>query len=176
MGVLALVSTGAVLFVSCIAAPGAAAAPYGTIEEKTIPTAGSEPQGIAAGPDGNIWFTENFSNRVARMTPAGQVTEFTLPVSGKYEAIVSGPDRNLWIAVNRPGATPDSAPGAILRVTPSGACTVFPLPNNASVSGLIARRDGTLVFSERWVTGGPTRIGQITTAGEITESTLSLKR
>jgi len=137
---------------------------------------GTVPAQITAGPDGNIWFTENFSNRVARMTPAGQVTEFTLPVSGKYEAIVSGPDRNLWIAVNRAGATADSVSGAILRVTPSGACTVFPLPSGASVSGLIARRDGTLVFSERWVTGGTTRIGQITAGGQITETSLRLKR
>ena len=137
---------------------------------------GTLPAQITAGPDGNIWFTENFSNRVARLTPAGQLTEFTLPVSGKYEAIVSGPDRNLWLAVNRPGATPNSAAGAVLRVTPAGASTVFPIPSGAAISGLIARRDGTLVFSERWVTGGPTNIGHITTAGQITETSLRLKR
>jgi streptogramin lyase len=148
-------------------------APDGKVVEYHLPK-GTLPAQITAGPDGNVWFTENFSNHVARLTPTGQATEFTLPVSGKYEAIVSGPDRNLWIAVNRPGATPDSAVGAILRVTPSGACTVFPIPGGASISGLIARRDGTLVFSERWVSGGPTRIGHITTAGQITETSLRL--
>jgi virginiamycin B lyase len=129
-----------------------------------------------AGSDGNIWFTENFSDRVARMTPKGQVTEFTLPVSGKYEAIVSGPDGNLWIAVNHAGATPDSIAGAIVRVSTSGVATVFPIPSGAGITGLIARRDETLSFTERWVTGGSTYIGRITTAGQITETSLSLKK
>ena len=81
--------------------------------EYHLPRKGSLPAQIAAGADGNIWFTENFSGRVARMTPKGVITEFTLPVSGKYEAIVSGPDGNLWIAVNRPGPAPNSTAGAI---------------------------------------------------------------
>src|SRR5439155_25862858 len=31
---------------------------------------------IAAGPDGNLWFTEPAPNRIGRITPAGVVTEF----------------------------------------------------------------------------------------------------
>src|SRR3954469_8907745 len=38
---------------------------------------GATPYGIAAGPDGNLWFTEFNGNRVARITPAGVVTEFS---------------------------------------------------------------------------------------------------
>ncbi len=152
----------------------------GKVLEYHLPRKGSLPAQIVAGSDGNIWFTENFSDRVARMTPKGTVTEFTLPVSGKYEAIVLGPDGNLWIAVNlpssRPGSAPNSIAGAIVRVTTSGVATVFPIPSGADVTGLIPRRDGTLSFTERWVTGGPTYIGRITTAGQITETSLSLKK
>ncbi len=148
----------------------------GRVFEYQLARKGTLPAQIVEGSDGNIWFTENFSNRVARMTPRGQVTEFALPVTGKYEAIVSGPDGNLWIAVNHPGATPNSTAGAIVRVTTSGAATVFPIPNGANITSLIVRRDGTLSFSERWVTDGPTKIGRITTAGQITETSLKLKK
>jgi streptogramin lyase len=147
----------------------------GKVLEYHLPRKGTLPAQIAAGPDGNLWFTENFSNRAARITPMGQITEFILPVSGKYEAMVSGPDGNLWIAVNRSGAAPNSASGAIVRMTTSGTATVFPIPSGAGVTGLIARRDGTLSFTERWVTGGPTYLGRITTAGQISEISLELK-
>jgi streptogramin lyase len=144
--------------------------------EYHMPRKGTLPAQIAAGSDGNVWFTENFSAHVARLTPKGQVTEFTLPIGGQYEAIVSGPDRNLWIALNRSGATPNSTAGAIVRLTTDGAATVFAIPSGADVTSLIARRDGTLTFGERWATGGRTYIGRVTTAGEITENSLSLKK
>src|SRR5438445_611851 len=38
-----------------------------------------QPQGIATGPDGNVWFTEAGAGRIGRMTPAGALTEFNLP-------------------------------------------------------------------------------------------------
>jgi hypothetical protein len=63
-----------------------------------------------------------------------------------------------------------------VRITTSGVVTVFPVPSGADVTGLIARRDGTLTFSERWVKGGSTYLGSITTAGKITETSLSLKK
>ncbi len=147
----------------------------GKVFEYQLRRANALPAQIVAGPDGNIWFTQNFSNRLARMTPKGEVTEFTLPLSGQYQSIVVGSDRNLWIAVNHAGAAPGSSAGAIVRVTTSGAATVFPLPQGADVTGLLARRDGTLTFTERWVTGGPTYLGRITTAGQTSESSLALK-
>ena len=39
----------------------------GHLDQYTIPTAASEPQGITAGPDGNIWFTEEASGQVGRL-------------------------------------------------------------------------------------------------------------
>ena len=54
-------------------------------------------QGITTGPDGNLWFTKTGANKIARMTTAGVVTEFTVPtpVSEPF-GITAGPDGNLW--------------------------------------------------------------------------------
>ncbi len=47
-------------------APAWAAA--GIITEFSIPPAESDPVGITAGPDGNVWFTENRGDKIGRIT------------------------------------------------------------------------------------------------------------
>ena len=56
------------------------------------------PYGIAAGPDGNLWFTELFGNRIGRITPQGVVTEFGAGIKAGAAplGITTGPDGNLW--------------------------------------------------------------------------------
>ncbi len=44
-------------------------------------SAGANPHGITAGPDGNLWFTEETGNRIGRITPLGVVTEFSAGIS-----------------------------------------------------------------------------------------------
>ncbi len=39
----------------------------GAITEFPLPQADSAPVGITAGPDGNLWFTESFSNKIGRV-------------------------------------------------------------------------------------------------------------
>lgn len=46
---------------------------------RSIPTPSSQPISITVGPDGNLWFTEQNSSRVARITPQGIITEFQTP-------------------------------------------------------------------------------------------------
>ena len=71
--------------------------PAGTITEYPLPTADSGPVGIAAGPDGNMWFTEAFGRRIGRITPAGAITEYPLPTVDSYPGgIAAGPDGNMW--------------------------------------------------------------------------------
>lgn len=43
-----------------------------------LPTPDSFPNGIAAGPDGNMWFTEG-AGRIGRITLDGTLKEFTIP-------------------------------------------------------------------------------------------------
>src|SRR5438067_13782122 len=58
--------------------PSAAHASVGTITEYSIPTANSFPDGIVAGPDGNIWFAERIAGKIGRITTDGSLTEFPL--------------------------------------------------------------------------------------------------
>jgi virginiamycin B lyase len=71
----------------------------GVVTEFPIPTAGSFPSGITAGPDGNLWFTENgvFANKIARITTDGHITEFPVPTAlSRPFGITTGPDGALW--------------------------------------------------------------------------------
>jgi virginiamycin B lyase len=51
---------------------------------------------IVEGPDGNMWVTRESVNGVARITPAGVVTEF--PLANTAYGIAVGPDDNLWVS------------------------------------------------------------------------------
>lgn len=59
----------------------------------------AQPYGIITGPDGNLWFGEYAGSAIARMTPSGQVTEYTPPSSlpGVVSLTVSK-DGNIWFA------------------------------------------------------------------------------
>ena len=78
--------------------PMARAAPApGTITEFALPTANSGPRGIAAGPDGNLWFTEVSSKKLGQIATSGTVTEFAIPTPNSFpNGIAAGPDGNLW--------------------------------------------------------------------------------
>ena len=58
---------------------GQSAPASAAVTETALTTPNAQATGIAAGPDGNLWVTLSRSSRVARVTPAGAVTEFTLP-------------------------------------------------------------------------------------------------
>ncbi|MFY9550232.1 MAG: hypothetical protein WAU32_03710, partial [Thermoanaerobaculia bacterium] len=67
------------------------------ITEFPVPTASSSPSGIAAGPDGNLWFTEKAGNKIGRITTAGAITEFSIPTASSSPlGIAARPDGNLW--------------------------------------------------------------------------------
>src|SRR5205807_9464332 len=61
---------------------------------------GAAPDGITAGPDGNVWFTENLLSRIGRITPQGTVMEFSADITPNSSpgGITAGPDGNLWFA------------------------------------------------------------------------------
>lgn len=149
-----------VLAAACVAMlwSGAAAAQV-SISEFPLPTAASGPTGIAAGPDGNLWFTAYEGNFIGRITPAGAVTEFPLPLpaSGPH-GITAGPDGNVWFT--------EALANRIGRITPSGTITKFSIPTAVSLPlGITSGPDGNLWFTE----GFGNRIGRITPNGAITE-------
>src|SRR5260370_25823720 len=50
-----------------------------TCIEFNIPTTDSVPTGITAGPDGALWFTEEFKNKIRRITNPRVITEYPNP-------------------------------------------------------------------------------------------------
>jgi streptogramin lyase len=155
------------------ALPGSAGnAPVGAIRE--IPIHGKAAD-IAAGPDGNLWFTQNFpvpDAAIGRITPSGQVTRFSAGLSPGTNPleIVAGPDGNLWFTYD-PGF-PSSTGGGVGRVTLAGQITLFPEPPglHGSPFEIVAGSDGNLWFNHAAILS-PTgqAIGRITPSGEITE-------
>src|SRR6266705_624799 len=114
--------------------------------------------GIASGPDGNLWFAEDQGDKIGRITTAGVMTEFPLP-SGSHrpEAITLGPDCDLWFV--------EEFPAKVGHITTSGKITEFPLSSiSLEPSGITAGPDGNLWFTEY----GGQKIGRITPTGTIT--------
>jgi virginiamycin B lyase len=63
--------------------------------------AGSTPNYITTGPDGNLWFTDPGNNAIGEfatsITMTTNITEYALPTPGsKPQAIVTGPDGAIW--------------------------------------------------------------------------------
>jgi|HubBroStandDraft_6_1064221.scaffolds.fasta_scaffold00003_187 virginiamycin B lyase len=132
------------------------------IHEFVLPNSGSQPLGIAAGPDGGVWFTEIAGNRIGRITYHGAISEFTLPHSGSSPTfIAAGPDGNMWFT--------EGSGNAIGRITPQGAITEFSsgLSANSSPNGITATTNA-LWFTEVGEYPNGIKIGKITTAGTIT--------
>ena len=118
------------------------------------------PEAIAAGPDGNMWFTDSGAHpAIGRITPSGQITLFTtdLEAGAALGAIAMGPDGNMWFT--QAGAHP-----AIGRVTSSGTITLFRSALSHAPEGIAAGPEGNMWFTEH-----SGMIGRITTAGQITE-------
>lgn len=122
---------------------------------------GSAPLGIAAGPDGNLWFAESSGDRIGRITPTGVVTEFSAGITpgAGPRGITAGPDGNLWFT--------EQGTDSIGRITPDGVVTEFSagITAGAMLTGIVAGPDGNLWFTE----SGNDLIGRITTAGVVTE-------
>ena len=81
------------ILASTLAGSASAAAPLGSITEFPV-SAGTVPYGIAAGADGNLWFTDGGATpSIGRITPAGVMTEFSigLKVGSAPNGIALGP-------------------------------------------------------------------------------------
>jgi streptogramin lyase len=129
-----------------------------SVTQFPIPTLNSQPEGITRGPDGNLWFAE--IHAIGRVTPGGQVTEFTRGLSPGSEPneITTGPDGNVWFT--------EGGTDRIGRITPAGVITEFSVPNTSGrqvfVFGITAGPDGNLWFTEQ---GGG--IGRLTPTGIV---------
>ena len=99
---------------------------------------------LIAGPDGNLWLTENWNSKIGRLTTSGVLTEWqTLSPGSIPSGLGVGPDGAFWFtewatAVNKIG-----------RITTEGVITEFPVPTAASEPWEItAGPDGAMWFAE----------------------------
>jgi virginiamycin B lyase len=165
------------LLVPCAATEAAAVregpAVVGQVSEYEL-GAGTRPQALVTGPDGNLWFagvrnvSGGFTDVLGKVTPKGEVTEFVL---GTHSAnvglsdIVVGPDGNLWFT--------EGGRAKVGRITTGGLITEFELPQGAgSATAIAAGPDGNLWFTQ----SGVPRLGRITIGGGVTEFPLGEAR
>ena len=90
---------------------------------------GSSPEGITAGPDGKLWFTENAISKIGRMTTAGvslATDEFLTPTNpgSAPTSITAGPNGALWFT--------EYGKSQIGRITTAGVITEYPTKTTAS--------------------------------------------
>jgi virginiamycin B lyase len=145
------------------------------------PTAGNgaQPQEIAVGPDGNLWYTDEASG-VFKFSPTSLEP---LPCSSSSPAvgcevsanavapndIVAGPDGAMWFtqsAGGNPKGGQSYFPASIGRITTHGSYTSYPVPASArsvpDLDAITVGPDADLWFTESAVN----RIGEVTPKAE----------
>jgi streptogramin lyase len=141
----------------------------GAITELPVPNSNVSLFDIVAGPDGNLWFAENGfpTSFIARITPAGVVTEFPLPtlstsdIQATPDGLTTGPDGNLWFT--------ELEAGKVGRITPAGTITEFSVSaTSPNLQGITRGPDGNVWFTDY----NNNLVERITPAGTITPFTL----
>ena len=127
---------------------------------------------IVAGPDGALWFTQAAPCAaydgpcVGRITTAGEISDYPLPLSSEAYGITVGADGALWLA--------EWQSGTIGRMTLDGALTQYPIPRpvdpapglgSVMPQHLTAGPDGAIWFTDP----GDDSIGRVSAAGAVTE-------
>ena len=128
----------------------AVAASAGRLKQFKVPTANSQPRAITNGSDGNRWFTEGTEftaapATIARITPAGDITEFTPDVADGCNVciitdIAQGPGNILYITSNDP---------TLMRfnITTESFLAPVQMPENDALGGDLA-----VTGSDVWIT------------------------
>jgi len=98
----------------------------------------AHPTGIVAGPDGNLWFTEQ-EGFLVRLSTTWRQTPYLLPGRSFPSQIVVGADKALWIA---------DGDGGVARADTSGRATLFPVGANALVVAVAVASDGSVWFGD----------------------------
>jgi streptogramin lyase len=150
---LALATLATAALAACWPASAPAAA-LGEVHAFPLPP-GVIAASIAAGPEGDMWFTEPESLAIGRITPGGTITVFK-GTKGAPDGIALGPEGDMWFAEPGPHM-------AIGRITPGGEITEFSEGLNQHPFEITRGPEGNMWFTT------PHSIGRITPSGQITE-------
>jgi hypothetical protein len=96
---------------------------HGISDPGGSPAIGNGLSGITGGPDGNVYFTDTLNNAIGQVTPAGVITELSLPSSGGARLRATVP--SVTAATKYPPLQPTST---TLRRSPSTLVANYSLP------------------------------------------------
>ncbi|MBV9332683.1 MAG: Virginiamycin B lyase [Candidatus Eremiobacteraeota bacterium] len=119
-------------------------------------------QDITAGPDGALWLTDSYNNRISRLTTNGRFTNYNVPSHTPLN-ITTGPDRALWFTAS------GASGGAIGRINTRGKMTFYAV--GGQVGDITAGPDDALWFTEQQPTDA---IGRIALDGIIRSYTTGI--
>jgi len=119
----------------------------------------SSPSGIAAGPDGALWFTNGgdcpTEGAIGRITTTGALSSYNK--GSKYGcaiAITTGPDGALWF-------TQDD--GVVGRITTTGTDFIYTKSSNTGLSGITGGPDGAVWYTNTGTYNGYTSVDRLET-------------
>jgi len=137
-----------------LAFPASGMAVTGTVTEfSTNLTPDASPFGIAAGPDGNLWFTEQKIAKVGRITPNGTIKEFALPGGTSPNSIASLGPTTLYVT--------DQGANKVYLVQTNGPNDPTITPGTATLDGpkgIAAGPDGNLWVVNNGLNKGVQRV------------------
>lgn len=137
------------------------------INEFAVPTANAKPSGITLARDSFLYFTEQGAGNIGQVSSGGALKEISISKNGGTTGdfgvfITSGPDGNLWFTEQGPN------PGIATMAISGNAVTEHPIAGSSPVFITSGPIQNTLVFTDP----AHNAVGQITTAGTVTETTI----
>ena len=70
-------------------------------QQWSLPVPGERPHDPLAMPDGSLWWSGQFANRLGRLDPkTGEMKEYPIPIKGGPHGLINDPDGNIWYAGN----------------------------------------------------------------------------
>jgi hypothetical protein len=107
------------------------------------------PRQIVTGPDGALWFSENgrpgrhrkVKDRIGRITPSGEITQFPIPFGLETQAIAPDPRGSIWFSTAKHEISSISTSGTI------GARGCLESSCETPVESLAVASDGALFFA-----------------------------
>lgn len=118
--------------------------PDGDMTILHLPTKASVPNGLVIAPDGVVFVTEFFGNKIARIDPRRKtIEEFPIPTPDSWPTALALDSRgNLWFNENKGNK--------IGRLSPSGQITEYLIPTpNSRPTGMVIDAQDNVWFAER---------------------------
>ena len=130
-----------------------------------IPYSGqAEPNAVASGPAGTIWFNGLSGSIQTIDVHSYSVAKYSLPSDHRAVNMVEGSDGNMWFT-----DLTNSGPQLIGKMTPSGIVSEFTIPDNGfDQNGIASGPDGNVWFTASDSSETHGMVGRCTLDGQIT--------